>query len=41
MPYRFDKIYMDEDLIENKLYQTIDQYSKRKITLLNVLFILL
>ena len=31
-PYGFDKIYMDKDLIEDKLYQLIYQFSERKIT---------
>ena len=31
-PYRFDKTYMDKDLKEDKLYQTIDQFNRRKIT---------
>ena len=31
--YGFDKMYMDKELIENKLYQIIDQFNERKITL--------
>ena len=31
-PYGFDKIYMDEELIEDKLYQIIEQFNERKIT---------
>ena len=31
-PYGFDKVYMDKELIENKLYQIIDQFNERKIT---------
>ena len=31
-PYGFDKMYVDKELIEDKLYQTIDQFSERKIT---------
>ena len=31
-PYGFDKIYMDKELIEDKMYQIIDQFIKRKIT---------
>ena len=31
-PYEFDKIYMDKDLIENKLYQRLDQFHEMKIT---------
>ena len=30
--YEFDKRYVDKDLIENKLYQIIDQFNERKIT---------
>ena len=30
--YGFDKIYMDIELIEDKFYQIIDQFSERKIT---------
>ena len=29
---QIDKIYMDEDLIEDKLYQIIDQFYEIKIT---------
>ena len=28
--YGYDKIYMGKDLIEDKLYQLIDQFNKRK-----------
>ena len=31
-PYGFDKMYMDKELIQDKLYEIIDQFSKRKIT---------
>ena len=31
-PYGFDKMYMDKELIEDKLYQIIDQFNERKIT---------
>ena len=31
-PYRCDKMYMDKELIEEKLYQIIDQFNERKIT---------
>ena len=31
-PYGSDKIYMDKELIEDKLYQIIDQFNERKIT---------
>ena len=26
-PYRFDEMYMDKDLTEDKLYQIIDEFS--------------
>ena len=29
---RFDKMYMDTELIEDKLYQISDQFNERKIT---------
>ena len=29
-PCRFDTMYMDEDLVEDKLYQIIDQFNERK-----------
>ena len=31
-PYGFDKMYMDKELIEDKLHQIIDQLNKIKIT---------
>ena len=31
-PNGFDKMYMDKELIEDKFYQTIDQFSEREIT---------
>ena len=31
-PYGFNKMYMDKELIEGKLYQIIDQFNERKIT---------
>ena len=31
-PYGFGKIYMDKELIEDKLYKIIDQFNERKIT---------
>ena len=31
-PYGFDKMFMDKELIENKLYQIINQFNERKIT---------
>ena len=31
-PYGFDKMYMDKELIEDKLYQIIDQFNERKVT---------
>ena len=30
--YVFDKMYMDKELIEDKLYQIIDHFNERKIT---------
>ena len=32
-PYGFDKMYMDKELIEDKLYQIIDQFNERKLYL--------
>ena len=32
-PSRFDKMYMDKNLIENKFYQTTNQFREKKITL--------
>ena len=32
-PYECDKIYMDKDLIEDKLYQLIDRFNEIKINL--------
>ena len=29
-PYGFDKIHMDKELVEDKLYKTMDQYNERK-----------
>ena len=31
-PYGLDKLYMDKDLIEDELYQIIDQFNDGKIT---------
>ena len=31
-PYGFDKMYMDKELMEDKLYQIIDQFNEIKIT---------
>ena len=31
-PYGFDKIYMNNELIEDKLYQIVDQFNERQIT---------
>ena len=31
-PYGFDKMYMEKELIEHKLYQIIDQFMERRIT---------
>ena len=33
--YRFDKRYMDKELLEDKLYQIINQFNERKITSTN------
>ena len=30
-PNKYDKMYMDKDLIEDKLYEIIDQFNERKI----------
>ena len=30
--YRSEKMYMDKELIEDQLYQIIDQFSERKMT---------
>ena len=38
MPYRFDKMFMDKDLIKNKFYQIMDQFDERKITSTKVSF---
>ena len=35
-PYRFNKMYMDKDLIYYKLYQIVDQFSERKTTTLKL-----
>ena len=32
-PYRFDKMYSDKELIEDKFYQIIDQFNKEKLCL--------
>ena len=40
-PYGFDKMYMDKDLIEEKLYEIIDQFNERKITSTKFYLILL
>ena len=29
--YGFDKLHMDEDLMENKLFQIIDQFNEKKV----------
>ena len=29
-PYGFNKIYMDKELVEDKLFETMDQYNERK-----------
>ena len=40
-PHRCDKMYMDKDLIEDKLYQLIDQFNERKINHRDSYFVLL
>ena len=40
-PYEYDRIYMDKDLVEDSAYQTIDQFTERKITPLKFYSILL
>ena len=40
-PYGFDKMYMDKELIEDKLYQLIDQFNERSITSVEFYSILL
>ena len=32
-PYEFDKMYMDEEIIEDNLYQIVDQLNKKKLHL--------
>ena len=32
-PYGYDKVYRDKELIEDKVYQKIEQFNKRKITI--------
>ena len=39
--YGFGKMHMDKDLIEDKLYRIIDQFSERKITPIKFCSILL
>ena len=31
-PYGYDKMYMDKDLVEDKLHQLTDQFNKRKVS---------
>ena len=40
-PYGFDKIYMEKDLIEDKLHQIIDQLNGKKISSVKFYLILL
>ena len=40
-PYRFDKMYMGKDLVEDKLYQAIDQFNQKKITNAKIYLIIL
>ena len=39
-PYGCDKMYMDKDLIQDKLYQLIDQFSERTVNYRNCYFVL-
>ena len=39
--YRFDKNYMDKDLIKDKLYQIINEFDESKITPVKFYLILL
>ena len=39
--YRFDKNYMDKDLIKDKLYQIINEFNESKITPVKFYLILL
>ena len=41
MPHGFDNMFMDQELIEDKLYQIIDQFNERKITSWILFFITL
>ena len=38
---RYDKMYMDQDLIEDKLLELIDQFTERKMNLKDFYFALL
>ena len=40
-PYKYDKMYMDTDLMEDELYEVIDQFSERKINHRDLYFVLL
>ena len=40
-PHGYDKMYMDKNLIEDELYELIDQFNKRKISHINFYFTLL
>ena len=39
--YSFDKMYMDKDLVEDKLHQIINQFNERNFTSTNFYSILL
>ena len=41
IPYGYDKMYMDKDLIEDELYQLIDQFNERKTNHRDFYFVLL
>ena len=40
-PHGYDKMYTDKNLIEDKLYELIDQFNKRKISHIDFYFTLL
>ena len=40
-PHGHGKMYMDKDLVEDKLYQLIDQFNERKINHRDFYFVLL
>ena len=40
-PYGFDKMYMDKELIEDKINKITDQFNERKITTTKLFYVLL